>query len=342
LPEEAYSASREDGFPAEFDGVHITFPHRIDLLIDSTAWWATEGSQPLARYPAQYYDQLKRTPFADEVAFAFVERLIKKEEIGKDDVPDLLFVGASAADYIGHRYGPMSQEIQDYYLRLDRMVKKFLEFLDKSVGEGRYAVVLTSDHGVVAMPEQLIREGVDAQRIDRLARQEIIIPALTVVLDEMDLTDQLRGVTVSPYGLVIRFGSTVPERTVVLARRKVAAQLRESPYVADAFAYDDVLEPGDDPFRQLFLRSFHPNRAPDIIIRYKEHYLYRMGEGGTTHETPYWYDTHVPLIFWGPGITAGWHARRVRSVDIAPTIAALLGVPSPDDLDGVPLDEVVR
>ena len=87
LKEEAYSASREDAFPEEFDGVHITFPHRIDLLIDSTAWWAADDdSKPLARYPAQYYDELKRTPWADEVTFAFVERLIKNEEIGKDDI----------------------------------------------------------------------------------------------------------------------------------------------------------------------------------------------------------------------------------------------------------------
>jgi len=192
------------------------------------------------------------------------------------------------------------------------------------------------------MPEQLIREGVDAVRIDRLARQEIILPALPLVLDDMDLTDQLRGVTVSPYGLVMRFGSAVPERTAVRARRNVASKLRESPYVADAFAYDDVFESSDDPFRQQFLRSFHPNRAPDIIIRYKEHYLYRMEEGGTTHESPYGYDTHVPLVFWGPGIGAGWYERRVRTVDIAPTIAALLGVKSPDDLDGVRLDEIVR
>jgi arylsulfatase A-like enzyme len=112
--------------------------------------------------------------------------------------------------------------------------------------------------------------------------------------------------------------------------------------VADAFAYDDVRKTGDDPFRRQYLRSFHPNRAPDIIIRYKEHYLYLMESGGTTHETPYRYDTHVPLVFWGPGIPAGRYDRRVRTVDIAPTVAALLGVEAPDDLDGVLLQEVVR
>ena len=67
-----------------------------------------------------------------------------------------------------------------------------------------------------------------------------------------------------------------------------------------------------------------------------------MESGGTTHETPYRYDTHVPLVFWGPGIPAGRYDRRVQTVDIAPTVAALLGVEAPDDLDGVVLQEVVR
>ena len=344
LPEEAYSASREDDFPEESDGVHITFPHRFDDLIDSSAErdWEEEGSTPQPRYSVAYYDEVKWTPFGDELTFAFIERMIVTEEIGKDDVPDLLFVGASSADYIGHRYGPFSQEVQDYYLRLDRMLDKFLDFLNETVGEGRYAVVLTADHGVLPLPEYLAREGVDARRIGRLERQEIIIGPLTEVLEELGILEQLRGVSASPYGLVMRFREEVPMYTEIRARRAIASRLRESEYVADAFAYDDVLEPSDDPFRRQYLRSFHPDRAPDVIIRYKEHYLYRMESGGTTHETPYRYDTHVPLVFWGPGIPAGRYDRRVQTVDIAPTVAALLGVEAPDDLDGVVLQEVVR
>ncbi len=276
------------------------------------------------------------------MTFAFIERMIVTEEIGKDDVPDLLFVGASSADYIGHSYGPFSQEVQDYYLRLDRMLDGFLDFLNETVGEGRYSVVLTADHGVLPLPEHLARQGVDARRIGPLERQEIIVPPLTDVLEELRILEQLRVVSVTPYGLVMRFRRGVPSDTEVRARRATASKLRESEYVADAFAYDDVLEPGDDPFRHQYLRSFHPNRAPDIIIRYKEHYLYRMDRGGTTHETPYRYDTHVPLVLWGPGIPADRYDRRVRTVDIAPTVAALLGVEAPDDLDGVLLREVVR
>ena len=341
LPEEEYTASREDAFVAETDGVLISFPHRFADRIDTTAGWNPGDASLGTRYPAAYYDELKRTPFADELTFAFVKRMVVSEEIGQDDVVDLLFVGASAADYIGHRYGPMSQEIEDYYLRLDRMLAGFFGFLDETVGKGRYAVAFSSDHGVMELPEELARQEVDARRIGRPERQEIFIPRLTEVLDEMDLLEDLRGVSVTPYGLVMRFGGDVPAHRVIETRRAAAAKLRESEYVADAFAYDDVFEPSDDPYRAVYRRSFHPNRAVDVVVRYKEHYLYRM-DAGTTHETPYSYDAHVPLVFWAPGISAGWYDRRVRTVDIAPTVAALLGVDAPGDVDGVVLAETLR
>ncbi len=340
LPEEAYSASREDSVPFEHDGIHVTFPHRFDISVESGAEETADPTRP--RYPSRYYDELKRTPFADELTFAFVERMIVSEQLGADDVPDLLFVGASAADYIGHRYGPLSQEIQDYYLRLDQMLDEFLNFLDATVGEGRYAVVLTSDHGVLPIPEELARQGLDAKRIDRLVRQEIVVPRLTEVLNELGLTDRLAGVTVTPYGVTMQFDDGVSGGNARLARRAMAEKLRDSDFVADAVAYDDVRDQANDPFRQLYLRSFHPNRAPDIVVRYREYYLYRMVPRGTTHETPYVYDSHVPVLFWGPGLKAGWYNRRIATVDIAPTIAALLGIETPDDLDGVPLKELVH
>ncbi|MCH6548134.1 MAG: alkaline phosphatase family protein [Gemmatimonadetes bacterium] len=203
LPEEAYSASREDSFPFESDGVDVTFPHRFDIPADSEAEEIPESMRP--RYPSLYYDELKRTPFVDELTFAFIERMIVSEQLGADDVPDLLFVGASAADYIGHRYGPLSQETQDYYLRLDQRLDEFLNFLDATVGEGRFALVLTSDHGVLPIPEELARQGIDAKRIDRLVRQGIVVPPLTDVLSEFGLTEKLAGVLVSPYGVTMRF-----------------------------------------------------------------------------------------------------------------------------------------
>ena len=339
LPEEAYSVSREDSFPAENDGIRVTFPHRFDTMVEREADDTAASTRP--RYPTLYYEELKRTPFADELAFAFIERMIVSEQLGADDVPDLLFAGASAADYVGHRYGPLSQEIQDHYLRLDQMLDDFLSFLDATIGEGQYVVVLTSDHGVLPIPEELARQGVDARRIDRLERQDIVVPPLTEVLNELGLAEKLARLLVTSYGVTLQFDG-VSEEDARSVRRAMAEKLRDSEFVADAVAYDDVREETDDPFRLLYLRSFHPNRAPDIVVRYKENYLYHMQPRGTTHESPYVYDSHVPVLFWGPGFTAARYDRRIATVDIAPTIAALLGIETPDDLDGVPLRELVH
>jgi predicted AlkP superfamily pyrophosphatase or phosphodiesterase len=123
-------------------------------------------------------------------------------------------------------------------------------------------------------------------------------------------------------------------------RRAIAASIRESDLVADAWAVDDVDPATTDEFRRIHLRSFHPNRASDIIIRFKDRYL-QYQDFGTSHETPYAYDTHVPLIIDRPGIVPGRYDRRVATVDIAPTLAALLGIAIPDDLDGVALSEIV-
>ena len=331
LAEEMYSASREDSFPTEHDGVHVTFPHALPAFSDTTAPFPGET----------YYTELINTPFGDELTLSFVEELIDREGVGDDAVTDLLFVSASAADYIGHRYGPYSQEVQDYYIRLDRALGKFLTFLDERIGEESYVVVLTSDHGGLPMPEELLRRGVDARRIDALDRQELIVSPLLDAMELLGVDAQPRALSLV-YGLVVDFSEEdVSKAKMIELRRAIAASIRSSDLVADAYAVDDVDPETTDAFRRIHLRSFHPNRASDIIIRFKERYL-QFRDFGTTHETPYAHDTHVPLIVVRPGYVPNRHDRRVATVDIAPTLAALLGITIPDDLDGAALAEIVR
>ncbi|MCZ6916545.1 MAG: alkaline phosphatase family protein [Gemmatimonadetes bacterium] len=330
LAEEMYAESREDNFPPENDGIHVTFPHALPGYSDSTPPFPGES----------YYRELIRTPFGDELTLAFVEQLILNEGVGDDAAPDLLFVSASSADYIGHRYGPYSQEIQDYYLRFDRALGEFLEFLDEQIGRESYVVVLSSDHGVLPMPEELLRRGTDARRLDALDRQELIVTPLLEAMDSLGINANPRVLSLL-YGLVMDFPEeAVSEDEMAELRRVTAASILASNLVADAYAIDDVDLATTDEFRQRHLRSFHPNRASDIIIRFKERYLL-YGDFGTTHETPYPYDTHVPLIVARPGTASAWYDRRVATVDIAPTLAALLAITAPADLDGVALREIV-
>ncbi len=319
LPDSAYWLSREDRFAAEYDGEHTTFPHAI----------GPETEQPT---PA-FYDAFLRTPFADELTLSFARELVTAEGLGQDGITDLLFLGLSATDFIGHRYGPFSQEIEDQFIRLDRSIGGFLTFLDSIVGQGRYVVVLTGDHGVLPMPEELTRRGIESHRVPFTE----LVPAITTALD-----DALRDSIISTRprisyanGLIFRFLDESGANDVPALRALVAARLRELPVVEDAFTYDELLDDTvDRPGIAIFRRSFQRDRSPDIAINLHERDLLGNETTGTSHGSPYEYDTHVPIVLWGAGVTAGRFDQRVRTVDIAPTLAAMLGISPPGNLDG--------
>jgi hypothetical protein len=148
----AYLRSGPDRVDAEADGVHTEFPHTFD---DGT---------PAAR--AAFAKGVLTTPFGDEMTLKFARVLIEAERLGADDVPDLLMISCSSADYIGHAYGPFSHEVEDYYLRLDGYLGELLTWLDEHVGKDSYVVALTADHGALPLPEEArLRGHHSAQRV---------------------------------------------------------------------------------------------------------------------------------------------------------------------------------
>jgi hypothetical protein len=128
-------------------------------------------------------------------------------------------------------------------------------------------------------------------------------------------------------------------------RADVAMALRRLEFVADAFTADELAEPEDDQSRAFFgryQRSYFAARSPDVQLRFKQWQLVDAETHGTSHGSPYAYDTHVPVLFFGAGVRAGMHERPVGTVDVAPTLAELLGVQRPEDLDGHSLAQLVR
>ena len=325
LPDGAYVVSREDSFPAEADGVHITFPHVLG-----------ENSEQPDR---AFYAELPFTPFGDEVTLAFARELVTHEALGLDDAPDLLFLGLSTPDYIGHRYGPYSQEVEDLYLRLDRGLEEFFALLDERVGEGRYVVALSADHGALALPEELVRRGVDAGRLDVRAVfggvREVIAAAVRDSLITEPPRLRLAG------GLVLSFAEAAPDwSTLTQLRSRIAHALESSDGVVHALTFDSLaaIDVHAAGVMGRFRRSFHPDRAPDVAVHLRKYHV--LDQRGATHGSAYDYDTHVPLVFMGPGIAAGRYGEPARTVDLAPTLAALLGV-TPPDVDGRVLGEAL-
>jgi predicted AlkP superfamily pyrophosphatase or phosphodiesterase len=336
--ESAYDRSRQEPlWPDEGPG----FPHPSAVEADAD-YAAATGSAPDG-FPPQFTTR----PFLDELTFAVARAAVEHHRLGEDEIPDVLWVGASASDYIGHAYGPFSREVQDHYLRLDAMLGQFLDWLDARVAGG-YVVALSSDHGVLAMPEELLRHGYDAGRVpaDSLAAH------LRQAVDDAATAEEVASPI--PAGLIVldaylALPPNMPDSTRRGIRRRTAESLRKIDGVADVVTVDEVRdtgagEPGGSanarPLVEAYRRSWFPGRSPDLWIRPRDGWLAGVGDRITAHLAPYDYDLRVPLVLAGPGIVPGRYGRPVATVDLVPTLAALLGI-DPGDVDGAPLLEAL-
>lgn len=285
---------------------------------------------PNNRADGAYFAAFDRTPWANELVAAMAQRLIEVEGLGQDDVPDLLAVGFSQPDATGHTYGPDSHEVMDTYLRLDRTVADFLEFLDARIGLARCLIVLTADHGVAPLPERVLADKGPGSA-ERFTRPEFDA-TLTRALDSVfgPLPDDLvwftrdgAAIHLNPGALQVRQAST---RAVATELQRV---IRAQPWAFAVYTRDELTGPAPlDRLGEMVRRSFHPVRSPDVITILRPHFTTQ--KTGTGHGTPHAYDTHVPQVWFGPGVPVGNHAERVAVEDIAPTLAGLLGVELPD------------
>jgi arylsulfatase A-like enzyme len=253
------------------------------------------------------------TPYPDRAVVSFAIEALRARGLGQREGVDYLGISLSQTDRIGHTWGPGSREQLDNLLRLDDELDRLFDALDREVGRGRWVLAFSADHGVLEIPEVLADEGVPAGRVSRADHQ----------------------------ALLDRIGSAAPGGE--WAVREAVSTL---PFVAGAYTFEEV-ENGQpaDSFAVLFAHSHSrtritsPSARSGVYMRYPVDWL-PFGAGVTTHGSPYYYDRHVPLVFLGGRIAAGASATRVATVDVAPTLARLAGIPVPDDLDGRAIPEV--
>ncbi|TVP59262.1 MAG: hypothetical protein EA351_01770 [Gemmatimonadales bacterium] len=300
IPEEFIDLSRRDRAEYEADGVHIAFPHCID----------DEPYRGAAHF-------VTRTPALDLATLEFATEAIAALDLGQRESPDYLSLALSATDRVGHEWGPFSREQFDNLVRLDRELGRWFERLDQTVGPDRYVVALTSDHGVLPLPEYLEEQGLYGLR-------------LTSELGEA-YSEASEGL--DPSG---------PEHTGedgAAARAELAERLERVEWVEAAMPFELLAsDTPADSFVVLYRKSFHPDR---LSTRMANHGVEtRLVEGtlvratGTTHGVPYLHDRSVPLLFYGAGLEAGVSTDPVRTVDLAPTLGRMLGVSVPEGLDG--------
>jgi len=327
LPDEATYRryAGEDAVKGEFDGVDTVFPHRV------------RGAPPAK----EYYDDLRRTPFADELLLDAALEAMTAHQLGADDDPDLLAISFSAPDVIGHSYGPDSQEVMDEYLRLDATLARLFDEVDRRVGLDRVLIALSSDHGALPLVELLQARGVPARR----ARTDQIAAPVKQALDERFGPGNGFLARFLPPDFYLDLDAIARQGR---ARREVEdvieQALLDTGLVAKVYTHERLLgdPPADDPFFALFRRAFFQPRSPDVMVLLKEWVYLSDHVGGTGHGTAYEYDRHVPIVFLGPGIRAGSYPIRCGPEDIAPTLGALLHLDYPlQDAERV-LSEMLR
>lgn len=323
LPADAYDRvqgpDEAPGEAADF-GMGITFPRRVD-----------GGSAKLT--PA-YYEAFENSPFKNEVLLDFARAAIEQEQLGQRGVTDVLCLSFSTNDTVGHNYGPDSHEVMDITLRTDRMLADLFKLLDARVGLQRCTIVFTADHGIAPLPERVkgLGTGMSAGRVDNA----LLLKTCEAALDRAygPLADGKRWLVVDESSLLFLRGVLEEKRlNRVEAEEVVRDALLTVEFVEAAYTRTEMLAGTvTGPYATGTLLSFNRERSGDLYCQMKPFWVDR--KTGTNHGTPYNYDVHVPLLWFGAGVKPGVRLERVGVDDIAPTLCRLLGIPVPARAQG--------
>jgi len=336
LPKEAYERSAPEGTPGAGAGRGLArnFPKPL--------------SKPGAPADSAYFDRMIFSPFGNELVLETAKLAIKTEDLGRDEIPDMLCLSFSTHDFIGHTYGPNSPEVHDLMLRADRQVADFLNHLKATVPGGldNVLIVIASDHGVAPLPDWA-RESMrlDAARVDGREYTSAALEAL-----QQNFGDKLPAGVTAASSRMIQFGdpyfyfnAPVFEQFGIdraAARRVLAERIRKMPGAYAAYTRDEILG-GQLPKGRMsdaVTMGYSPERSGDVILIAKPFQYATTSSTGTTHGTVYTYDTNVPIVFAGKLVRPGMYTERADVRDIAPTLALMLGQGAPAAAEGTVLD----
>ncbi len=283
-------------------------------------------------------DILKSLPYGNKMTLDFAKDAIRAENLGKDAVTDFLAVSLSTPDYIGHQFGPNSIEIEDNYLRLDREIEGFLQYLDAQVGQGNYLLFLTADHGAAHNSVFLQKHRVPAGnmlsdsmqiKIKRFLSQEFQDSTLllNVINQQIYLNHQ-----------------SLDQEGAQLARikTKLRSFVKAMPGIMEVVDLEQLQSTTlVEELKTQIENGYNSQRSGDLYMVFNPAWMDDHSRG-TTHGSSFRYDTHIPLIWYGWHIRAGKDYSPVRMNDIAPTLASMLRIQEPNGCTGQPILGVLK
>lgn len=328
-PIDTYLFGDRDNQDWEFDldGYGRTFPHKF----------STTDNKYFSTY-------LTVSPAGDELTVEFAKAAIEAEQIGRDDITDFLGVSFSATDYIGHFFGPSSLESEDNILRLDRTLANFFAFIDKKIGLDNTLIVLSADHGSPEAPGYLESMGIPTGYVspDSWDKQ----PAIDRIKSEFGVSGKLIEGYDHPYLYLSNEVISNSEIDLLALETAIVDELVHFPGVSTAVS-SIALERGilaDTYLTRAMTNNYHAKRSGNVYLVFDPGWFINDLDGlsvTVVHGSPWPYDTFVPIIFAGHNLEPQTVSRKVHTVDVALTLANIVGAKPPSGASGAVLLEVL-
>ena len=322
---ESYAESGTDinAFEGGFNGKETaSFPY------DLTALSAENGG----------FDLLKVTPYGNSIVADFAIAAIDGEDLGKDNITDVLAVSFSSTDYIGHNFGANSKEVQDTYLRLDQDLKRLFDALDSKVGKGEYTVFLTADHGAIHVPAYLQSVKIPASYVNSNADKQKLNNFMFNTYKSLELIENVSNNQIFlNHAKLKEMNLKLSEVQDAIVNEIIRYETVDKAYSGSVFTTTDFTT----GVEELLQNGYNQKRSGDIVFVYNPATI-SYSKTGSTHGSGLNYDTHTPLLFFGKGINKGSSYQKTKIVDIAPTMSALLGISFPNGNTGNPIEMVLK
>jgi predicted AlkP superfamily pyrophosphatase or phosphodiesterase len=318
----------------------------VESTADDTPFENPLAGEPKAVFPHQAvaslgskYEALRTSPFGDVLTKEMALAALKGENMGKGSETDFLCISFSSPDAIGHRFGPASIEIEDEYLRLDKVMADLLTALDAQVGKGNYLTFLSADHGAADNPAYSRSMNLPGGSLDAKSIGTETMKALT------DAFGPGKWVIGNSNAQIYLNHDLLREKKIKLAEAAevVRLVLLKEPGIQNVINLHDIGATSVAEYWLPLLRNvYNPKRSGDLFLVTQPGWVEGYQKGGTSHGTLYNYDTHVPLLFYGWGIKPGETTRRTQISDIASTVSALLHILEPSGNIGNPVAEAMK
>jgi len=323
-PIQSYTLSLADNNPYEGSpfGTSPTLPYTFEKFIEK-----------------QNYSIIKGTPYGNSLTKDLAIECIKKEQLGKDEQPDILSISFSSTDVIAHTFGPRSIEIEDTYLRLDKDLEEILATLDKEVGAKNYVVFLTADHGGADVPNHLIANKIPAGYLTENQMRSLLKTHIKQVYTDTSLILNLSNAQI--------FLNEQRIEALKLDKSQIETELCKFLLsiegVAEAYSVNQLKYhsfPLTD-YRNLLQNGINHKMSGDVCFILQPAWM-DHDQTGTTHGAGYNYDTHVPLLFYGKNIPKGHSYHYTSITQIAPTVCELLKISQPNACNSEPLNSYFK